>query len=144
MAKKIIKVKEADISLIPFGNQDFISLTDMAKSFGSPSTLIGNWMRNRNTLNFLGFWEIAHNTDFNTLEFEGIMRIAGDNTFHMSVGQWIEKTNSIGFTTKKGKYGGTYSHKDVAMQFAMWLSPEFQVYLIKEFDRLKHEEYQGL
>ena len=144
MAKNIIKVQDIKITLFPRGNEDYISLTDMAKGFGTPSAMLDNWIRSRSTLNFLGFWEMAHNPNFDTVGFDDIMRVAGDNTFYMSVGQWIERTAAVGFTTRKGRSGGTYSHKDIAMQFAMWLSPQFQVFLIKEFDRLKHEEYHRL
>ncbi|TKC03298.1 KilA-N domain-containing protein [Pedobacter cryotolerans] len=116
----------------------------MTSTFKEGSSLIGKWITNKNTLEYLGVWEKINNQDFNYPEFEVIVQDAGTNRFMMSVGQWISRTKAIGMLVRAGRYGGTYSHKDIAFHFAMWLSPEFQIYLINEFQRLKNEENDRL
>ena len=145
MAKgRILQVKQSTITVITQNETDFISLTDMTASFNEGSGLIGKWITNKNTLEYLGTWENINNPSFNYPEFGVIGREAGVNRFIMSVGQWIERTKAIGLLVKAGRYGGTYAHKDIAFHFAMWLSPEFQIYLINEFQRLKNEESDQL
>jgi hypothetical protein len=139
-----LKVKETEITIFTQQDIDFISLTDMTVGFNEGSGLIGKWITNKNTLEYLGVWEKINNQDFNYPEFGVIEKEAGTNRFIMSVGQWITRTNAIGMLVKAGRYGGTYAHKDIAFQFAMWLSPEFQIYLINEFQRLKAEENDRL
>jgi hypothetical protein len=131
--KKII-VQGSQIGLILHGgDDDFISLTDMIKRFGD-DVLIYQWMRNRNTVEFLGIWEQIHNKDFKGLEFETFKKQAGMNSFSLTPKKWIEATSAIGIISKAGRYGGgTYAHKDIAFEFGSWLSPEFKLYLIKEF-----------
>ncbi len=141
MAKsRIIQVKESPIKVINQNETDYISLTDMTGGFREGSGLIGKWITNKNTLEYLGVWENLKNEGFNYPEFEVIKNESGVNRFVMSVGQWIERTDAMGMIVKAGRYGGTYAHKDIAFHFAMWLSPEFQIYLINEFQRLKDEE----
>ena len=111
---------------------------------GRIEIIIQNWMRNRMTIEFLGLWEKINNSNFNHIEFDVFRSKAGLNSFYLTPTQWMEKTNAIGIITKKGRYGGTYAHKDIAFEFASWLSPEFKLYLIKEFDRLKSEEQKQL
>jgi len=123
-------------------DKDFINITDIAKSFEVGTASIESWMRNRNTIEFLGTWESLYNQNFNSVGFDGIKSNVGLNTFKLSVKKWIEKTNSVGILATAGRYGGTFAHKDIAMQFCYWLSPKFQLYLIKEFQRLKEEEAQ--
>lgn len=142
MAK--IKVKDTYITVLAQKETDFISLTDMTVGFKEGSGLIGKWVTNKNTLEYLGIWEKINNPDFNYPEFGVIEQESGVNRFIMSVGQWVERTNAIGLLVKVGRYGGTYAHKDIAFHFAMWLSPEFQIYLIKEFQRLKEEEQKQI
>ncbi len=145
MAKREkIQVKGTEISIFEQNEIDFISLTDMTTSFKEGSGLIGKWITNKNTLEYLGIWEQINNPDFNYPEFGVIKQEAGVNRFIMSVGQWIDRTKSIGMLVKGGRYGGTYAHKDIAFHFAMWLSPEFQIYLVNEFQRLKAQEYDKL
>ncbi|SHJ47015.1 KilA-N domain-containing protein [Tangfeifania diversioriginum] len=125
--------------------QDFISLTDIAKhKSDDPSAVIGNWMRNRNTIDFLGIWESLYNPDFKPLEFEGYRNQAGLNAFTLSAKKWTETTNAIGFVVKSGRYGGTFAHKDIAFKFASWISVEFELYVVKEFQRLKVAEAKEL
>lgn len=119
--------------------QDYISLTDMVKKFGDEAILY-NWLRNRNTIEFLGIWEQIYNPNFKPLEFERFKKQAGLNSFNLSPKKWIEATDAIGIYAKSGRGGGTYAHKDIAFEFGSWLSPEFKLYLIKEFQRLKDEE----
>jgi hypothetical protein len=138
MAK--INVKNTEITVFAQNDTDFISLTDMSGGFKEGSALIGKWITNKNTLEYLGIWEKINNPDFNYPEFGVIENNAGINRFVMSVGQWIERTQAKGLLVKAGRYGGTFAHKDIAFHFAMWLSPEFQIYLIKEFQHLKEEE----
>jgi hypothetical protein len=141
MAKqRKIQVKETEITVIFKDKTDFISLTDMTLGFNEGSGLIGKWITNKNTLEYLGTWEKINNPIFNYPEFGVIEKEAGVNRFIMSVGQWIKRTNASGMLVKPGRYGGTYAHKDIAFHFAMWISPEFQIYLVKEFQRLKEEE----
>lgn len=137
---KAIVVKQSLITIIEVNKQDYISLTDMVRSFGDEN-IIYNWLRNRNTLEFLGIWEQIYNPDFKPLEFEGFKKQAGLNSFSLSPKKWIEATKAIGIVSKAGRYGGgTYGHKDIAFEFGSWLSAEFKLYLIKEFQRLKDEE----
>jgi KilA-N domain len=146
MAKnKTITVKGTEISIIQKGKDDFISLTDMVKGFEDGLVLIEKWLRNKNTIEFIGIWEEINNPNFNSPEFGGIKKEAGLNRFTLSVKKWIEKTNAIGIMAKTGRYGsGTYAHKDIAFEFGSWLSPEFKLYLIKEFQRLKEDENDRL
>ena len=143
-SKKII-VQGSQIGLLLHGNDnDFISLTDMAKKFGD-DVLIYQWMRNRNTVEFLGIWEKIHNSDFKGIEFETFKKQAGMNSFSLTPKKWIQATDAIGIISKAGRYGGgTYAHKDIAFEFGSWLSAEFKLYLIKEFQRLKIEESERL
>ena len=140
MAK--ITVLSRDISLQKRGAEDYLSLTDMARYKDAERTdyIIQNWLRNRNTIEFLGVWEHLYNPDFNPIEFDGIRSRAGLNSFVLTAKQWIERTHAIGLVSKAGRYGGTYAHKDIAFEFASWLSVEFKLYLIKEFQRLKDAE----
>jgi hypothetical protein len=142
MAK--INVNGTDVSIINVLEKDYISLTDMVKNIENGLALIEKWLRNKNTIEFLGIWEEMYNTDFNSPEFEGIKNAAGLNRFVLSVKQWTEKTNSKGIIAKAGRYGGTYAHKDIAFEFASWVSPQFKLYLLKEFQRLKEEEQKQL
>jgi hypothetical protein len=130
--------------VVAFNDLDFISLTDMARKFGD-DVLIYNWMRNRNTLEFIGIWEQIHNPDFKGIEFETFRKKAGLNSFSLTPRKWIDATGAIGFQSRAGRYGGgTYAHKDIAFEFGSWLSPEFKLYLIKEFQRLKDDESERL
>ena len=124
---------------------EFISLTDIARyKSDDPTAGIQNWMRNRDVIEFLGLWERLHNSDFKPLEFEGFKKQAGANAFTMSPKKWIEATNAIGIVSKAGRYGGTYAHSDIAMSFATWISPEFQLYIMKDYRRLKTDENSRL
>jgi len=136
---KTIIVKDQPITIIEVNKQDYISLTDMIKAKDG-DFFISDWLRNRNTLEFLGIWESVYNPNFNYGEFAIIKSKAGLNNFKISVKEWAEKTKAIGLQATAGRYGGTYGHKDIAFEFGMWISPEFKVYLIKEFQRLKDEE----
>jgi len=146
MAKnKTINVKGTTITIIQKGKDDFISLTDMVKGFEDGLVLIEKWLRNKNTIEFIGIWEEINNPDFNSPEFGGIKSEAGLNRFTLSAKKWIEKTNAIGIIAKTGRYGsGTFAHRDIAFEFGSWLSPEFKLYLIKEFQRLKDDENNRL
>ena len=139
-----INVEGSEISIIAIDNRDYISLTDMVRNIENGSALIEKWLRNKNTIEFLGIWEEMYNTNFNSPEFEGIKNESGFNRFILSVKQWVEKTNSIGIVARAGRYGGTYAHKDIAFEFASWVSPYFKLYLIKEFERLKEKEQKKL
>ena len=139
-----INVEGSEISIIAIDNRDYISLTDMVRNLENGVALIEKWLRNKNTIEFLGIWEEMYNANFNSTEFEGIKNEAGFNRFILSVKQWVNKTNSIGIVAKAGRYGGTYAHKDIAFEFASWVSPYFKLYLIKEFERLKEEEQKQL
>jgi hypothetical protein len=147
MAKnKTINVQGLDIILYEDNSNDFISLTDIARHKDPEHTdsIIQNWMRNRNTIELLGFWETIYNPDFKPLEFEGFRKQAGLNSFVMTPKRWIERTNAIGIVSKAGRYGGTFAHKDIALEFASWISIEFKLYVIKEFQRLKDDENNRL
>ena len=140
---KII-VGNTEISIVSVNEKDYISLTDMVKNIENGLSLIEKWLRNKNTIEFLGIWEEIYNPDFNSLEFGGIRNEAGTNRFLLSVKQWIEGTKAVGIIAKTGRYGGTYAHKDIAFEFASWVSPQFKLYLIREFQRLKDEEQKQL
>ena len=129
-----IQVLDRDVTIIAVQEQDFICLTDIARYKDSERTdyIILNWMRNRNTIEFLGLWEQLNNPSFNPIEFDGIKGQAGLNSFILTAKQWIEKTGAIGIVSKAGRYGGTYAHKDIAFEFASWVSVEFKLYLIKK------------
>lgn len=141
MAK--IRVIGTDIRILTVENEDFISLTDMLKAKDG-DFFISDWLRNRNTVEFLGIWERVHNPNFNYGGFATIASQAGLNSYKVSVKEWVEKTNAIGIRATTGRYGGTYAHKDIAFEFGMWISAEFKIYLIKEFQRLKEEEHKTL
>ena len=142
---KKIQVQGREITLFQIDQQDYISLTDIAKhKTDDSSATIGNWIRNRNTIEFLGIWETLYNPDFKPVEFEGFRKQAGLNAFNLSPQKWVNTTHAIGFVVKSGRYGGTYAHKDIALKFASWISVEFELYLIKEFQRLKTQEQQQL
>ncbi len=141
MAKnRKIEVKGVVIAVSERNQDDFLSLTDIATGFEGGSALIEKWLRNKNTLEYLAVWERLNNEFFNSTEFEGIKKEAGTNRFLMSAKQWIEKTKSVGIIASAGRYGGTYAHKDIAIEFCAWLSPEFKLLLIREFQRLKELE----
>ena len=140
MKNRIINVKGAEVTIATRHEQDYISLTDMVKNFDGGNALIEQWLKNKDTVLFLGVWEQLNNPDFNSPEFEGIKNEAGRNSFFLSAKKWIAATGAIGLHAKAGRYGGTYAHKDIAFEFGSWLSPEFKLYLIKEFQRLKDEE----
>lgn len=140
---KTIQVEGKGITIITQENDDFISLTDMAKSQMQDAIII-KWLSLKSTIEYLGEWEALYNKDFNYTEFGTIKNAAGSNYFVLSVKQWIELTGAIGITAKAGRYGGTYAHKDIAFQFGMWISPKFQLLLIKEYQRLKTEESNRL
>jgi len=144
MAKnKTIIVKGVEISIIKQFDKVYISLTDMLKAKDG-DFFISDWLRNRNTVEFLGIWESVYNPDFNYGEFATIKSQAGLNNYKISVKEWQVKTNAIGLKATSGRYGGTYAHPDIAFEFGMWISPEFKIYLIKEFQRLKEDENQRL
>ena len=140
MKNRIINVKGAEVTIATRHEQDYISLTDMVRNFDGGSALIEQWLKNKDTVLFLGVWEQLNNPGFNSLELEGIKNEAGRNSFFLSAKKWIEATGAVGLHAKAGRYGGTYAHKDIAFEFGSWLSPEFKLYLIKEFQRLKDEE----
>ena len=143
MAK--INVQQTDVTILKINEDDYISLTDIAKfKSDDPTAVIANWMRNRNTIEYLGIWETLYNPDFKPLEFEGFRNEAGLNAFTMSPQKWIEATNAKGMISKSGRYGGSFAHKDIAFKFAAWISIEFELYFIKEFQRLKEEEQKQL
>ncbi len=141
--KKTITVKGIEITIIKKDNSDYISLTDMLKAKDG-DFFISDWLRNRNTVEFLGIWESIYNSDFNYGEYAIIKSQAGLNNYKISVKEWQEKTNSIGLKATAGRYGGTYAHPDIAFEFGMWISAEFKIYLIKEFQRLKEDENDRL
>ena len=143
MAK--ITVKDTSVTIISVNENDYISLTDIARyKSDDPTAVIGNWLRNRNTIEYLGIWESLYNPNFKPLEFEGFKKQAGANAFTMSPKKWIEATDAIGIVSKAGRYGGTYAHSDIAMSFATWISPEFQLYIMKDYRRLKTDENSRL
>ena len=141
-----ITVRQTKVRTIQQNGTDYISLTDIAKqkNWIDPNGVIANWMRNRNTIEFLGIWEQINNPSFNPIEFEGFRKEAGLHAFTMSPSRWIEATNAIGIVTQSGRYGGTYAYSDIAFEFASWISVEFRLYLVKEFQRLKEEEQKAL
>lgn len=143
--KKII-TQGLKISVIKSKDEEYISLTDMAKFKDRNATgiVIAHWLSTKYTIQFMGAWEHVHNPSFNVTEFSNIRNEAGSNGFILSSSKWIEKTNAIGIKSSAGRYGGTYAHRDIAFEFASWLSPEFKLYLIKEFQRLKTEENERL
>ena len=141
MAK--LTVLENEITILKVNDQDYISLTDMLKSKDG-EFFISDWLRNRNTIEYLGIWEKIYNPDFNYGEFAIITSKVGLNSYKLSAKEWSEKTNAIGLVAKAGRYGGTYAHKDIAFEFGMWIRAEFKIYLIKEFQRLKEEEHKQL
>ena len=138
--KRILTVEGKEITLITQKETDYISITDISKNFEVGVSGIESWMRNRNTVEFLGTWEKLYNPSFNSVGFDGIKSNVGLNSFKLSAKKWIKETGAIGIQAKAGRYGGTYAHKDIAIQFCYWLSPVFQLYLIKEFQRLKIKE----
>lgn len=143
--KKII-TQGLQISVIKNNNEECISLTDMAKFRDREATgiVIANWLSTKYTIQFMGAWEQMHNFNFNVMEFNNIKNEAGSNGFILSSSKWIQKTKAIGIRSSTGRYGGTFAHRDIAFEFATWLSPEFKLYLIKEFQRLKQEENKRL
>lgn len=143
MRKQKIEVRGIEIAIITKEDQDYISLTDMLRAKDG-EFFISDWLRNRNTIEFLGIWEKINNPNFNYGEFAIIKSQAGLNSYKISVKEWVKKTNAIGLKAAAGRYGGTYAYKDIAFEFGMWISPEFKIYLIKEFQRLKIEENEKL
>src|SRR5665811_314927 len=141
-----IEVQGTVITVLSQREEDFISLTDIArvKNADRSDDLVRNWLRNRNTVEFLGLWEQLNNPGFNPVEFDGIRMQAGLNSFALTPKQWIEGTQAIGLVSRAGRYGGTFAHKDIAFEFASWISVEFKLYLIKEFQRLKEDENSRL
>jgi hypothetical protein len=141
-----LNVQGTAVSIISHSDDDYISITDIARHKDSERSdyIIQNWLRNRNTIEFLGVWEQLHNPNFNSIEFDGIKNEAGLNSFTLTAKKWKEATNAIGLVSKAGRYGGTYAHKDIAFEFGSWISPTFKLYLIKEFQRLKDVENQRL
>ena len=144
--KTIITVQGPAIAIVSQHKEDYISLTDIARYRDAERTdyIIQNWLRNRNTIEFMGMWESLNNPDFKPIEFDGFKKQAGLNSFILTAKQWIEKTAAIGLISKSGRYGGTFAHKDIAFEFASWISVEFKLYLIKEFQRLKEDENHRL
>ena len=141
MAK--IKVQNTEISVVQYNDEDYISLTDMARS-QMQEHIIFRWLSLKSTIEYLGEWETLYNPHFNCTEFDTIKNAAGSNNFVLSVKSWIERTNAIGIRSKAGRYGGTYAHRDLAYHFGMWISPKFQLLLVKEYQRLKQEEQRLL
>lgn len=138
-----IEIEGKEISILTYHQDDYISLTDMAKSQMQEAIII-KWLSLKSTIEYIGEWEALYNPDFNYTDFGTIKNEAGSNNFVLSVKNWIEATNAIGITAKAGRYGGTYAHKDIAFHFGMWISPRFQLLLVKEFQRLKNEENDRL
>ena len=141
MAK--MTVKDTEITVVQINNEDYLCLTDMIKAKDG-DFFITDWLRNRNTLEYIGIWEKVYNPNFNYGEFAIIKSQAGLNSFKISVKEFVARTNAISLQAKAGRYGGTYAHKDIAFEFAMWISPEFKIYIVKEFQRLKEEEQKLL
>jgi len=144
MKQNKLLVKDITVSLTKINNNDFISLTDIARSKNStePKDVVKNWLRSKNSIEFLGLWETINNENFKGVEFDSFKNEAGSNSFTLSPTKWIEATHAIGIFTKAGRNGGTYAHKDIAFEFASWISAEFKLFLIKEFQRLKNDEIQ--
>ena len=148
MAVRKINLGDSEIS-VSFGlhNEDYICLTDMVKAGDNSdrtNIVIQNWMRRKDTISYLGVWETLHNSNFKSIEFDAIKNASGSNRFILTAKEWIDRTNAIGIIAKSGRYGGTYAHKDIAYHFGMWLSPEFNLLVVKEFQRLKEAEQQAL
>ena len=143
---KTIDVHGKEILIYAEKGDEYISLTDIARYRDAERSdyILQNWMRNRSTIEFIGLWELFHNPDFNSIEFDGIKNLAGSNSFALTPKRWIETTNAKGLVSKAGRYGGTFAHRDIAFEFASWLSAEFKFYLVKEFQRLKEEEQKLL
>ncbi|MFT5168829.1 MAG: hypothetical protein ACI8P3_004074 [Saprospiraceae bacterium] len=142
--KKTINVEGTDIGLLQENKNDYISLTDIDRRFDGSGRHIENWLRNQNTIEYLEVWEELYNPDFNSMQLHGIKEKIGVNRFLLSATKWIELTNAIGIQSKTGRYGGTFAHPDIAFNFCLWLSPRFQLYIVKEFQRLKSEESKAL
>lgn len=144
--KETIHAKGIEIGIYTTDHEnEFISLTDIARyKSDEPKDVIKNWMRSKDTILFLGLWEQLHNPDFKGVEFDAFKTEAGTNAFTMSPKKWIDSTNSIGIVSKSGRYGGTYAHSDIAFEFASWISPEFKLYIIKDYQRLKYDENSKL
>lgn len=140
--KSVIHAKDTDIAVIStVGKEDYISLTDIARyRSDEPNDVVKNWLRSKSTIEFLGLWEQMNNPNFKPVEFDGFRNEAGANAFTMSPQKWINATNAIGIISKSGRYGGTFAHKDIAFEFASWISPEFKLYIIKDYQRLKEDE----
>jgi hypothetical protein len=145
MKKSTIIVQDSSITIKQYENLDYISLTDIARYKNSDRSdyILQNWMRSRSTIEFLGLWERINNPMFNSIEFDGIKHQAGINSFVLTPKKWITSTNALGIKSSTGRYGGTFAHRDIAYEFASWISPEFKLFLIKEFQRLKDEEIQN-
>jgi KilA domain-containing protein len=146
MKKQKINVIQTEITILTKGMDDYISLTDIARHKDPERSdyILQNWLRLRGTIEFIGMWEKLHNPDFNSIEFDGIKNQAGANSFSLTPKRWIKVTNAIGIISSTGRYGGTFAHRDIAFEFASWISPEFKLYLIKEFQRLKENENERL
>ena len=142
--KATLNVRGTEVTVIHHEDEDFISLTDMVRNFDGGPALIEQWLKNKDTVLFLGVWEQLNNPDFKTPEFEGIRNEAGRNSFYLSAKKWVTATGARGLIAKAGRYGGTFAHQDIAFEFGSWLSPEFKLYLIKEFQRLKEDENRRL
>lgn len=146
VVKELIHANGIDIEIYTEDFQnEYISITDIARyKSDNPTAVIQNWMRNRDVIEFLGLWEILHNSNFKPIEFEGFKNQAGANAFTMSPKKWIDSTDAIGIVSKSGRYGGTFAHSDIALEFASWISPEFKLYIIKDYKRLKSDENSRL
>ena len=146
MTHRQLILKDSTIQTIKVGDEDYICITDIArlKNQEDPNGVISNWMRNRNTIEYLGLWEYLHNANFKPTEFEGFRNQAGLNAFTLSPSKWIETTSAIGLICKSGRYGGTFAQSDIAMKFASWVSVEFELYLLKDYQRMKAEEQKVL
>ncbi len=146
MSKKVktIKVQNSEVTFFTQRKDDFISLTDIARYRDDSRSdyILQNWLRNRSTIEFIGLWEQLNNPSFNSIEFDGFKNEAGSNSFSLTPKRWVEATHAVGLVSKAGRYGGTFAHRDIAFEFASWISPEFKLYLIKEFQRIKEEEQQ--
>lgn len=143
MAKQTLLVQDTPITVIKRGEEDYICLTDMLQAKDG-DFFVTDWLRNRNTLEYIGIWEKVYNPDFNYGEFATIRNQAGLNSFKISVKEFVSRTNAISLQAKAGRYGGTYAHKDIAFEFAMWISPEFKIFIVKEFQWLKEEEQKAI
>lgn len=144
--KTTINANGSEIAIITKGNDDYISLTDIArfKNPDEPKDVVKNWMRNRNTIEFIGLWEQLNNPDFKGVEFDSFVQAAGSNAFTLSPQKWISATHAVGIVSKSGRSGGTFAHKDIAFEFASWVSAEFKLYIIKDYQRLKADEHSRM